>query len=158
LDGSSKPAGLNPRAFLRDLVVVLAIVGGAVAVTTRWVAIPWIVRGSSMEPTLRDGDRIIVDLLVFRGRAPRPRDVVVVEGPGDMAIVKRVAREPNAGEAPYPESALAPESPLEPSYPVLGDNPPESSDSRTFGRVPRHRIRGRVLWRYWPPSRAGRIE
>jgi signal peptidase I len=111
-----------------------------------------------MEPTLRDGDRVIVDLLVFRTRAPRPRDVVLVAGPGDVALVKRVAREPRAGDPWYPEPVLAPESALEPTYPVLGDNAPESSDSRTFGRVPRHRIRGRVAWRYWPPSRAGRIE
>ena len=111
-----------------------------------------------MEPTLRDGDRVIVDLMVYRTRAPRPRDVVVVDGPGDVTLVKRVAREPYAGGLRYPEASLTPESPLEPTYLVLGDNPPESSDSRTFGRIPRHRIRGRVAWRYWPPSRAGRIE
>ena len=41
---------------------------------------------------------------------------------------------------------------------VLGDNPEASDDSRTFGPVPMHRFRGRVVFRYWPPSRFGPIE
>lgn len=158
MDGSPKHAGLNARTFLRDLVIALAVVLALVAGTTRWIAIPWVVRGSSMEPTLWDGDRVIVGLAVFRTRDPRPRDVVMLLGPGDVALVKRVAREPLAADASYPEAVLTPDSALEPTYPVLGDNPSESSDSRMFGRVPRHRIQGRVLWRYWPPSRGGRIE
>jgi signal peptidase I len=158
LDGSADPKSLNTRAFLRDLLVALAVVGGVVVGTTRWIAIPWVVRGASMEPTLRDGDRVLVDLFVFRRREPRASDVVVVLGPGDTAMVKRVAKEPYPGSAPFPPPVLAAESALEPAYPVLGDNPPESSDSRTFGRIPRHRFRGRVVWRYWPLSRAGPIE
>ena len=110
-----------------------------------------------MEPTLRDGDRVLVDLLTLRRRLPRPGEVVVFEGPGDEDLVKRIAREPYPGKDPYPAARLATNSPLEPAFVALGDNSDESFDSRAFGRVPQHRIRGRVIWRYWPVSRAGPI-
>jgi hypothetical protein len=41
---------------------------------------------------------------------------------------------------------------------VLGDNLGQSRDSREFGRVPQHRIRGLVAWRYWPLRRLGSIQ
>ena len=149
---------MNPRRFLRDLCFVLAGTGLAVWGITRWVAIPWVVLGPSMEPTLRDGDRVLVDLRTLRGRLPRPGDIVVVSGPGDEDLVKRVGREPYPGNDPYPIPMVAADSPLEPTFVGLGDNPAESLDSRAFGRLPRHRIRGRVVWRYWPLSRWGSIE
>jgi signal peptidase I len=111
-----------------------------------------------MNPTLEDGDRVIVDLVTLRRRPPRVGDIVVFAGPGDDDLVKRIARDPYPGDVPFPAPVLAPDSPLERTYVLLGDNPSESSDSRSFGRVPRHRLRGRVVWRYWPPSRLGPIE
>jgi signal peptidase I len=110
-----------------------------------------------MEPTLRDGDRVLVDLCTLRGRLPRPGEIVVFLGPGDEDLVKRIAPEPYPGNAPYPPSALKADSPLEPTFGVLGDNDGQSLDSRAFGRIPKHRIRGRVSLRYWPLSRAGPI-
>lgn len=41
---------------------------------------------------------------------------------------------------------------------VAGDNEAASTDSRTFGPVGRAQISGRVLYRYAPPARAGRIK
>ena len=38
---------------------------------------------------------------------------------------------------------------------ILGDNRPESRDSRMFGPVPVSEIEGRVLFIYWPPERVG---
>jgi signal peptidase I len=149
---------MTPGRFLRDLCVVLACAGCVVWGATRWLVIPWVVEGPSMEPTLEDGDRVLVDLWTLRGRLPLPGDVVVFRGPGDEDLVKRVAREPYPGGNPYPVSRLAADSPLEPAFILLGDNPDRSLDSRAFGRVPRHRVRGRVVWRYWPLSRWGSIE
>ena len=39
---------------------------------------------------------------------------------------------------------------------VLGDNRGGAIDSRTWGPIPRSAIRGRVIFRYWPPGRIGR--
>jgi len=149
---------MNPFRFLRDLCLVLVVVGCVVWGVTRWLMIPWVVAGPSMEPTLEEGDRVLVDLITLRRRLPVTGEIVVLSGPGGEDLVKRIAREPYPGETPYPASTLTPDSPLEPSYPVLGDNRDRSLDSRTFGRVPRHHIRGRVVWRYWPPARLGSIK
>jgi signal peptidase I len=79
-----------------------------------------VVTGPSMAPALRDGDRV----LVRRTRSVRPGDVVLVAMPNGW-IIKRVA-------------ALA-----EPdSLYLLGDNAPESIDSRDFGCVPAERVYG----------------
>jgi inner membrane protease subunit 1 len=48
--------------------------------------------------------------------------------------------------------SLAPDARVD----VRGDNEAASTDSRHFGPVPRRAVRGRVLYRYGPPARAGR--
>ncbi|HUC42459.1 MAG TPA: S26 family signal peptidase [Candidatus Sulfotelmatobacter sp.] len=150
-------APLSLGRFLRDLVLALSLVGMAGWAVTRWVAVPWVVDGRSMAPTLLPGERVIVLPRAWGHGGPEVGDVVLVEGPGGEFLVKRIARA-SAFPAGVPPAQLPPESSLEPTYPVLGDNLAESSDSRAFGAVPRHRIRGRVAWRYWPPSRLGPIE
>lgn len=42
-------------------------------------------------------------------------------------------------------------------YVVLGDNRQNSRDSRSFGFVDKGRILGKVVFRFWPPSRFGFI-
>ncbi len=149
---------MSPNRFLRDLIVVLICAGCAIWGVTRWLVRPFIVSGPSMQPTLYDGDRVLVDLTALKQRLPRPGELVVLLGPDDVDLVKRVAREPYPANAPYPEAAIAADSQLEPCFIVLGDNPSESLDSRAFGRIPQHRIQGRVIWRYWPLTRVGSIE
>jgi len=137
---------MTPVRFLRDLCIVLAITGLALWGVTRWLVLPWV------------GDRVLVDLWTVRTHDPRPGEVVVLTLPGGSDLVKRVGREPYPGSDPYPSAVIGSESPLEPTFVVLGDNPERSRDSREFGRVPRHCLRGRVVWRYWPLSRIGSIK
>jgi signal peptidase I len=110
--------------------VILALVGawgGTWLVNRSLVA----VRGTSMLPTLREGER----LLTLPRELVRPRvgQVVVVEDPADPdhLVVKRLARLDEAG-------AL-----------VLGDNPAASTDGRVWGTLPPRAVR-RVAVARWP--------
>ena len=95
------------------------------------------VTGASMRPTLEPGDR----LLVVAGRRICPGDLVALADPRHPArtLVKRVGRVDTAGLT------------------VLGDDPAASTDSRSFGSVPRRTVLGRGVYRYAPSGRAGPI-
>ena len=96
------------------------------------------VRGRSMLPTLRPGDRLIV---VRSHRHPRVGEVVLALDPRDAGreLVKRVA-------------AVGPDG-----VTLHGDNPAFSTDGRTFGSLPPSAVRWRVVGRCWPPRVAGRL-
>ena len=91
-----------------------------------------------MLPTLQPGDR----LLVRRGGRLAPGDVVAVADPRqpDRVLVKRVASV--SGEA----------------IEVRGDNHEASTDSRLLGPVPQAGVWGRVVYRYAPADRRGRLD
>lgn len=129
------------QALLLISLLILAMAGlGSVA--SRLLE-PAAVRGRSMQPLLEPGDRLLVDRWTFRQRAPRAGEVVLVLADGDRPLVKRVTRAPEriAGEIW-----------------VEGDNASASDDSRRFGALPARSVRGRVVFRYWPPSRIGPID
>ncbi|MBI4175762.1 MAG: signal peptidase I [Candidatus Aenigmarchaeota archaeon] len=104
------------------------------------------VEGASMEPALKRGDR----LLLWKPGAVRRSDIIVFSATG-REMVKRVVGLP--GETLWQreqEVTLGKDE-----YFVAGDNPSESTDSRSFGPIRRSQIRGRVLLRYLP--RPGRV-
>ncbi len=112
----------------------MAMPRGAIGVGPTAMLRRFIVEGESMMPTYVPGDR----LLVLRiGRRPRIGDVVVVVDPrtfgtdAEREIVKRVTDQ-------FADGSLE----------VAGDNLQASTDSRTFGPVPKSHVRGRVLRRY----------
>jgi phage repressor protein C with HTH and peptisase S24 domain len=90
-----------------------------------------VVRGRSMLPTLRDGDR----LLVVHGVSPRTGRLAVVRLPDGVLAVKRVTRREPGG------------------WWVERDNPAEGVDSWTVGAVPDTDVVARVLARLWPRPR-----
>lgn len=90
-----------------------------------------VVRGRSMLPTLRDGDR----LLVLHGARPRLGSPAVVRLPGGVLGVKRVTRREPDG------------------WWVERDNPEEGVDSWSVGAVPDSDVVARVLLRVWPRPR-----
>ena len=90
-----------------------------------------VVRGRSMEPTLRDGDH----LLVLWGGRPRPGLLVVVRWPGRPMSVKRAALLADDG------------------WYVERDNAAEGVDSWQVGAVPPADVLGTVLMRLRPIRR-----
>ncbi len=130
---------------------------------------PFQVAGLSMRPTLAERDYLLVDRVFFRLADLSRGDLVVFRSPlDDRFLVKRLAALPGDrldvtpdgrlrvnGLAVTPPGAASSAGPLrvpEGRYFFLGDNLPQSQDSRDFGTVPGEAIRGRVLCRYFPPS------
>ncbi len=91
-----------------------------------------------MQPALLPGDR----LLVLTWAPPRKDDMIVFRDPEARGTftIKRV-------------QALTADGDLV----VRGDNANVSRDSRHFGAVPRALVIGRVLYRYLPGARRGRL-
>lgn len=145
-----------------------------VAVVHAFVLQISIVKGHSMEPSLHDGDRLVVDRIgaaiddIARG------DVVVMRYPRNPSVdfVKRVVGLPgdrvalrcgqlwvNGAMAPDVYTCIADlETTEEVEVPqgslfVLGDNRPISCDSREFGLVHESLVRGKVRARFWPLDR-----
>jgi signal peptidase I len=91
-----------------------------------------------MQPTLQPGDRLVV----LQWHRPKPGDLVVFRLPDRHLTfaVKRVASLESNGDAI-----------------VHADNPNVSRDSRDFGSLARRLIVGRVIFRYLPAEKRGRL-
>jgi phage repressor protein C with HTH and peptisase S24 domain len=90
-----------------------------------------VVRGRSMQPTLYDGDR----LLVRHAASARVGDVVVVRLPDGVVAVKRAAFRADGG------------------WWVERDNPREGVDSWLVGAIADDRVLAVARARVWPPRR-----
>ena len=108
-------------AFLALAFVVAAVLRSRLDVVE--------VRGRSMLPTLRPGDRLLV---IRPWRPVRVGDVVLAPDPRDerRELVKRVVAVDASGVT------------------LRGDNPASSTDARVFGSIPADRVRWRVAGRF----------
>jgi signal peptidase I len=137
----------------------------------------------SMVPTLKVDDRLLVDKVTLQTREIRRGDIIVFKRPASFTdktvkdLIKRVIGLPGdtvegRGGAVWVNGKQLPERYLQPNvkttdfdpvrvgvdnYFVMGDNRPESFDSRFWGTVEREQIIGRALVRIWPLGRLGRI-
>ncbi|MEJ7848956.1 MAG: nickel-type superoxide dismutase maturation protease [Pyrinomonadaceae bacterium] len=86
------------------------------------------VEGNSMKPTLEDGDSVFIE----PANQFRAGDIVLTNHPfkKSVKILKRI------------ESIT-----LEGAYFLVGDNPTESTDSRSFGAIPAKEIIGKAVCR-----------
>ena len=167
------------RAFwelLHDLVVAVLFCFFLVS----FVGQAFRVQGTSMLPLLEDGERIVVNKLVYRFRSIARGDVVVFWFPGDPSVsfIKRVVGLPGdvvelrrgvlyVNGRLVDEGYLAPRYRDEDSYGptqvkkgfyyVLGDHRNSSNDSRSWGEVPEKYIYGRAEARFWPLPKIGVI-
>jgi signal peptidase I len=175
--GGRRPWRLLYRILSR--LVRLPLRSGGLAVLMALVAFNLsVVRGSSMNPGILDGDRILIDRFSLAFDGVDRGDVVVLSYPLDPSLdyIKRVVGLPGdevlmAGGRVWVNGRLLTEPYVsrgdtytyeravvkEGHFFVLGDNRPHSADSREFGQVPRALLRGRVDLRVWPPERAGRV-
>lgn len=136
------PVERTPRSVLFLVLGALAAVGAAAVAGGRLLDLVE-VRGRSMAPALLPGDRLLVESLTFRGRAPRTGEIVLATDPRrpSRELVKRIGRvDPSSGSAE-----------------LMGDAADASTDSRAFGPVELGDLRWRVAIRCWPPGRIGLV-
>jgi signal peptidase I len=160
------------------LPLLLALVAVALVAAHAFVAEPLRVVSTSMEPTLKEGDSVLVDKLA--GAEPRRGELIAFRAPdSDDVLVKRVVGlggdrvgiedgrlvvngrrrdEPYADPEAIDSVFFGPVEVPEEAVFVLGDNRGDSVDSRDFGSVREDAILGRVGARLWPPARWGTLQ
>jgi signal peptidase I len=178
---TARPKASNRKVLIEWAVIIVIAVVASLLVRT-YVFQTYFIPSASMEPTLQVGDRIIVNKLSVDFGTIHTGDIVVFKAPpaencGTKVtdLVKRVIGVPgdhltSKGNTIYINGKALDESwsHVEPlgtpighvtvkpgQYFVMGDNHPDSCDSRFWGTVPRSDIIGKVFLRIWPLSRIG---
>jgi len=137
---------------------------------------PIVVDGESMMPTLEDRERLIVNKIVYSFSQPQRGDIIVFHATENKDWIKRVIGLPGDTieikddvlyindeivEEPYLEGAkkmfggnLTDDVPKtvvsEGHLFVMGDNRPNSRDSRWIGTIPLDSVVGRADLVFWP--------
>ncbi len=194
---------------LLELVLIVVVALGLALIIQAFVVKPYQIPSASMLPTLRIGQRVLVnrmqldfsslhvgDIVVFhppanhdtctdpaQGQPPDgsgPAQACDVAGgskssttfikrlvglPGDRIRIvnghvdRNGVREPDSYTVPcagqsdcnFPTTIIVPRG----DYYMMGDNRPDSDDSRFWGPVRRSWIIGKAFFTYWPPNRIG---
>jgi signal peptidase I len=158
----------NLRRFLLDLLetvglaVILFLVINAISARVR-------VDGFSMQPTLENGEFVLVNRLAYQFGEPERGDIIVFRSllapedlikrviglPGDVIQIENgvvtingiTIDEPYIAAHPYYSGTW--EVPPDKLF-VLGDNRNDSSDSHSWGFLPMENIIGKAVLVYWP--------
>lgn len=169
-----------------EILETVVFIGSLFIVVYLFLLQPNQVKGASMEPSFQTGNYIFTSKFTYKIRDPLRGDVVVFRSPSnnDIEFIKRIIGLPGDTirienqevyvnneiiNEPYisarttlftngylkeGEEIIIPEK----HYFVMGDNRPHSSDSREFGPIEKSSFIGQVFYRYFPVSKAGKID
>nr|WP_313732055.1 signal peptidase I [Cohnella nanjingensis] len=167
------------------------VIAGVLVIVIRWLLFnPFIVDGPSMQPNFWNGERIIVNKVVYDIRKPHAGEVIVFHVPDEgRDYIKRVIGVPGdtikvqgddvyvngekiaepylaktyeqahaagglynepSDHSDFPNDIVSEGKVPEGSLFVMGDNRPDSKDSRMIGYVPISRVVGRAELIFWP--------
>lgn len=155
----------------------------ATALTASVLVANYQIEGAAMEPTLQHSEYVLVnkrsylfgspgrgDIIVFHSPTNVNRDFIkrIIGVPGDVVEINsetgavkvdgQVIDEPYISRRTTCLTSCGPWVVPEEAYFVLGDNRPNSSDSRQGWFVPEENIVGTVWLRYWPLSAFGLVD
>lgn len=175
----------SETSFARWLVetALLVLLAFALAQGIKaFIVQPFVIPTGSMRPTIMEEDRVLAEKISYRFiRDPQVGDIVVFDDPMSQhpQLIKRVIAtagqtvdirddvvyidgepldEPYVhGKPTVPGTVPLPVTVPEGQVWLMGDNRPNSGDSRFFGPRPVSTVRGRAFWTYWPPTRFGAL-
>ncbi len=167
--------------FILELVNIVVLAGVTIFLLRYFLFKPFYVKGASMEPNFHEKEYLIIDELSYRLHDPTRGDVIVFRPPENPQeyFLKRIIGLPGEHvkvaegrviiyNQAHPEGMVLNESYLPADlltfgdnnkilgpneFFVLGDNRPNSFDSRRFGAIQRDTIVGRAWVRGWPFDR-----
>jgi signal peptidase I len=139
----------------------------------------FVIEGACMEPQLHTLEKIMVNKLIYHLQTPKIGDVVVFSFPLDPQkdFIKRVVglegdvleiqngflyrngakvKEPFVRE--YVFGSFGPIKVPSGKLCVMGDNRNNSHDSRSWGFLDFHQVKGRAEFKFWPPYSFGWIQ
>jgi len=156
--------------FIESILVALIIV----LIVRETLIQPSVVPTSSMVPTLKIGDRLFVNRVVYYFNTPERGDIVVFPSPdddgkdyvkrciglpGDVVEIKNGIVFVNGKQFVIPGANIledhtyyGPHRVYDGHYFVLGDNRAHSYDSRSWGYVKEETIIGKAWFTFWPIS------
>lgn len=169
-----RPAASRRRSHLAREIIETLVLTVLIFIAIRVSVQTFRVEGDSMQPGLNSTEYVLVNKLAYLFSGPSRGDVIVFHYPVDPTqdFIKRVIGLPGdtvnvtptqimvngvaLNEKPYISAALNATPRVwklgADEYFVMGDNRPFSSDSRTWGPVPKNYIIGKATVVFWPLS------
>lgn len=165
--------------WVLETVLMVALAFALAQGIKTFVVQPFVIPTGSMEPTILIGDRVLAEKVSYHFSEPEVGDIVVFDDPTGRhpQLIKRVIAV--AGQTididegkvwidgeplsePYIHGAVTDigTEPMPLTVPdgyvwLMGDNRPNSGDSRFLGAQPVDAIQGRAFGTYWPLDRIG---
>jgi len=162
--------------------IKFAVIAAIIVLPIRFfIAEPFLVRGESMNPTFKNNDYLIVEKIGYRFEKPLRGEIVIFSSPSEQGrdLIKRIIGLPGETveidgtkvtivqtdgtrltlEEPYIDyNSISPKTGTvlkDGEYFVMGDNRPNSYDSRGWGVLPFKNIIGRPLIRFFHFDKIG---
>ncbi|HEY0221190.1 MAG TPA: signal peptidase I [Candidatus Paceibacterota bacterium] len=169
------------KDIVKEIIIFFLIVFGVVLPFRIYIAEPYLVDVKSMNPTFETADYLIVDKFSYRKKSPERNTVIVFKYPnqpsknfikriiglpGETVVMKedtiKIINSENPDGFEIDQSYVTHKMPgnftktlAGDEYFVMGDNRPESFDSRSWGPLKKEFILGKPVLRLWPISKIG---